>query len=171
MNVKSTLLAQLEIAWQLTEYHLNDLTTEECLWRPAAKGLSVEQGEDAKWRAAWPDHEGYDLGPPSIGWITWHIGFWWSMVIDHSFGDGTLSHTSIHWPGTADEACLWIRDLKDAWLSHLAPLTDDDLASTQLTKWPMKDQPFAHVIGWVNIELTKNAAEIGYARFLYGVRT
>jgi hypothetical protein len=26
------------------------------------------------------------------------------------------------------------------------------------------------VIAWVNVELTKNAAEIGYARFLYAVR-
>ena len=35
--------------------------------------------------------EGYDIGPPSIAWLTWHIGFWWSMVLDHSFADGTLS--------------------------------------------------------------------------------
>jgi hypothetical protein len=27
------------------------------------------------------------------------------------------------------------------------------------------------VIAWANIELTKNAAEIGYARFLHAVRT
>ena len=25
------------------------------------------------------------------------------------------------------------------------------------------------VVAWVNVELTKNAAEIGYARFLYAV--
>ncbi|HMH81922.1 MAG TPA: hypothetical protein VK531_03565 [Gemmatimonadales bacterium] len=28
-------------------------------------------------------------------------------------------------------------------------------------------RPFGDVIAWVNVELTKNAAEIGYARFLY----
>jgi len=26
------------------------------------------------------------------------------------------------------------------------------------------------VVAWVNVELTKNAAEIGYARFLHAVR-
>jgi len=26
------------------------------------------------------------------------------------------------------------------------------------------------LVAWVNLELTKNAAEIGYARFLYAVR-
>ena len=29
---------------------------------------------------------------------------------------------------------------------------------------------FGDVVAWVNIELMKNAAEIGYARFLYAVR-
>ncbi len=35
------------------------------------------------------------------------------------------------------------------------------------TRWPYRDRPFGDVIAWVNVELTKNAAEIGYARFLY----
>jgi hypothetical protein len=33
------------------------------------------------------------------------------------------------------------------------------------------NRPFADVIAWVSVELTKNAAEIGYARFLYATRT
>src|SRR5207249_9656107 len=84
-------------AWKLASFHLDGLTTEECLWLPAHKGLHVHQVSDGRWRADWPDHEGYDVGPPSIAWLTWHIGFWWSMAIDHSFGDGSLrseEHTS-----------------------------------------------------------------------------
>lgn len=53
------------------------------------------------------------------------------------------------------------------WLEQL---TDDDLHSTQRTRWPLQDRPFGDVIAWANVELTKNAAELGYARFLYAVR-
>ena len=34
----------------------------------------------------------------------------------------------------------------------------------------MRDRPLGDVVAWVNLELMKNAAEIGYARFLYAVR-
>ena len=80
---RDTLLRQFDTAWKLMSYHLDGLTTDECLWRPARKGLHVAQGADGVWRADWPEHEGYDLGPPSIAWITWHVGFWWSMALDH----------------------------------------------------------------------------------------
>jgi hypothetical protein len=51
-------------------------------------------------------------------------------------------------------------------------MTDDDsdLRSTQRTRWPFSDRPFGDVVAWVNVELTKSAAEIGYACFLYAVR-
>lgn len=111
-NAPHYLVRQFETAWKLTIFHLDGLTTAECLWRPAHSGLHVHLSADGTWDADWPTHERYDLGPPSIAWLTWHLCFWWSMVMDHSFGD---------------------------------------------------------VVAWVNMELTKNAAEIGYARCLYAV--
>lgn len=93
---------QFETAWKLANYHLQGLTTDECLWRPAAKGLHVRQAADGTWRADWPQHEGYHLGPPSIAWLTWHIGFWWSMVLDHSFGEAKLTREQVTWPGSAE---------------------------------------------------------------------
>jgi hypothetical protein len=163
------LVRQLETAWALTRYHLDSLTTEECLWRPGAKGLHVVQTASG-WRAEWPEHEGYDLGPPSIAWITWHIGFWWQMVLDHCFGGGTLSKESVFWPGDADAVRAWIGGLRDRWLAELQRSTDEDLRSTARTRWPFQDRPFGDVVAWVNVELTKNAAELGYARFLHAVR-
>ena len=163
------LARQFDTAWKLTEYHLNGLTTEECLWRPAPQGLHVQQAADGKWRADWPDHEGYDLGPPSIAWTTWHLGFWWSMVLDHSVAEGALSREKVHWPGDADGVRTWIERLQSQWRDLLGQLTDDDLRSTRRTRWPYRDRPFGEVVAWANIELTKNAAEIGYARFLYAV--
>ena len=73
-ETRGFLLRQLDIAWKLTGYHLDGLTTEECLWRPASAGLQTRQRPDGRWEGEWPEHEGYDLGPPTIGWITWHRG-------------------------------------------------------------------------------------------------
>jgi hypothetical protein len=168
-ELRDTLLRQFDIAWGLTEYHLNGLTTDECLWRPAGKGLHVHP-RDGAWHADWPESEGYDLGPSSIGWITWHMVFWWTSVLDHSFGAGTLERHQILWPGSADAAVARIRELHAAWRAEVERLTDDDLRATTRTRWPFSDKPFADLIGWLTIELTKNAAELGYARFLYAAR-
>ncbi len=169
-ETRGTLIRQLETAWKLAALHLDGLTTEECLWRPAHKGLHVHRLPDGSWRADWPEREDYDIGPPSIAWLTWHVGFWWSMVLDHSFGDGVLARANVMWPGTADEVRAWLGRLEGAWRAALARVGDDDLRSAERTRWPFRDRPFGDVVAWVNVELTKNAAEIGYARFLYAVR-
>lgn len=163
------LIRQHETAWKLTGIHLGGLATEECLWRPARRGLHVKQAADGAWRADWPDHEGYDLGPPSIAWLTWHMGYWWSMVLDHSVGKGSLSRETVTWPGTADGVREWLGRLQREWKAVLERTTDDDLRSMERTRWPFQARPFGDVVAWVNLELTKNAAEIGYARFLYAV--
>jgi hypothetical protein len=168
-EARGYLIRQFETVWKLTSLHLDGLTTEECLWRPAPEGLHVHQVPDGSWRADWPDHEGYDLGPPSIAWLTWHLGFWWSMVLNRSCGDGALSREEVTWPGSADAVREWLDGLQEEWRGILEQLTDDDLRSVQRTRWPFQDRPFGDVVAWVNVELTKNAAEIGYARFLYAV--
>jgi DinB superfamily len=169
-DVSDTLIRQFDTAWKLASYHLDGLTTEECLWRPASRGPHVRKAPDGSWHAEWPESEGYDIGPPSIAWLTWHVGFWWSMALDHSFGDATLTRDVVTWPGSAEDACAWIGGLRAEWAGALARLSDDERTSTARTRWPFRDRPFDDVAAWVNIELTKNAAEIGYARFLYGVR-
>ena len=169
-EARAYLIRQFDTAWKLTRYHLDGLTTEACLWRPAREGLHVHRATDGKWRADWPDHEGYDIGPPSIAWLTWHIGFWWSMVLDHSFGNRALSREDVTWPGNADEVIEWLELLERQWRVVLEQVTDADLRSSERTRWPFQDRPFGDVVAWANVELTKNAAEIGYARFLYAMR-
>jgi hypothetical protein len=161
---------QLATAWSLTTIHLTGLTTEECLWRPASSGLHVHELPDGGWRADWPEHERYDLGPASIAWLTWHLGFWWSMVLDHSFGSRTLKREQIAWPGNADDVRAWIERLHGEWSQMLDKATSESLRSTEYTRWPLEGRPFGDIVAWVNLELMKNAAEIGYARFLYAVR-
>ena len=169
-DARGYLNRQFDTAWKLATYHLDGLTTEECLWRPAPEGLHVRQDAGGVWRAEWPTHERYDLGPPSIAWLTWHVGFWWSMVLDHSIGEGTCTRERVTWPGDADGVRAWIGRLHGEWSAALERLADEDLRSARLTRWPFRDRPFGDVIAWANIELAKNAAEIGYARFLYAVR-
>ena len=164
------LLHQLQTAWSLASYHLESLTSEECLWRPAKQGLHVERDENGMWRADWPEHERYDLGPPSIAWITWHMTFWWSMALDHSFGQATLSREQVFWPGTAEATRARIGQLHDEWQSRIESMTDSELADASLVRWPFQGRTFGHLIAWCNLELTKNASELGYARFLYAVR-
>src|SRR5438132_9999610 len=82
------------------------------------------QVSDGRWRADWPDHEGYDVGPPSIAWLTWHIGFWWSMAIDHSFGDGSLSRENVLWPGKAAGVREWRGRLQWRWQGVLGQVCD-----------------------------------------------
>ena len=167
----AVLTSQLDTAWKLASYHLDGLTTEECLWRPAARGLHVHRASDGSWTADWPESEGYEIGPPSIAWIAWHMGFWWSMVYDHSFGDATLTRERVLWPGDADGVRAWLGGLHSRWRAAIERLSADDLRDVSRTRWPFRDRPFADVIAWANVELTKNAAEIGYARFLYASRT
>lgn len=167
--VRETLDAQLGTAWKLLELHLTGLDDEECLWRPAARGLHVFQA-DGVWRAEWPESEGYEIGPPSVAWLTWHIGFWWSMALDHSFGDGTLGREDVTWPGSADATRAWLTGLRDEWTDALAELSDDDWRSAERVRWPFTDRPFHRLAAWLNLELMKNAAEIGYCRFLYAAR-
>jgi hypothetical protein len=163
------LVRQHEIAWRLTAHHLKDLGDGECLWRPSGRGPHVAI-EQRRWRGEWPDHEGYDLGPPSIAWLLWHIDLWWSMVLDHSFGDASLAADAVASPGTADALVDRIASLHGRWTRELEGLDDDELLTSRRTRWPFRDRPFADVVAWVNTELTKNAAEIGYARFLFATR-
>ena len=167
---RELLIGQFDLAWKLLDFHLRGLTTDECLWRPADRGLHVHRSGDGRWQADWPEREDYDIGPPSIAWITWHIGYWWSMVLDHSFGARTLSREAVYWPGDAGGVRSWLTSLSDQWRARLAQVTDDELDSRERTSWPYTDRPFSDVAAWANIELTKNAAEIGYARFVYAAR-
>src|SRR5437660_571174 len=78
-----------------------------------------------RWRAVWPDHEGDDGGAPPIAWLPWHVGFWCSLAIDHSLGDGSLSRENVLWPGTADGVREWLGRLQRQWQGVLEQVSDD----------------------------------------------
>ena len=169
-EIREILRRQLDIGWRLMTFHLRDLTTAECLWRPTQSGPSV-QFVKGSWVADWPEREDYKLGAPTVAWLTWHVGYWWSMVLDHSFGRADLRRESVAWPGDADSVRRWLDTLHERWIREVQAIDDDDLRSMDRTHWPFTGRSFADVCAWANLELMKNAAEIGYVRFLYAART
>ncbi len=166
-NVLDCLLNQFEISWQLLTCHLDGLTVEECLWEPTEKGIFLKKSDKNKWKGDFPATEGYEMGPPNIGWLTWHIDYWWSMTINHSFGDCKLDKDAIEWQPSVNHILDTFNKHKDKWLEQLSGLSDQDINSKTFSKWPVQDCPFSDIISWLNVELMKNAAEIGYVRFLY----
>jgi hypothetical protein len=60
--------------------------------------------------------------------------------------------------------------LHGQWVADVAALSDGELAATERTRWPFTGRPFHQLGAWLSLELMKNAAEIGYCRFLYAAR-
>lgn len=163
---------QLDIAWALFEYHLDGLDDALCLWEPAPRCWTVRPDERGRWVADWQVPEPDPVPAVTIGWLTWHIGYWWTTTLGHCFDTGAPEREEITWPGSADAAARWLRGLKDRWLTALSELTDADLDSTDRTAglpWGA-GLALVDVAGWVTVELTKNVAEIGLIRNLHGAR-
>ena len=92
------------------------------------------------------------------------------MALNHSFGDQTLDVKDVTWPGDADSLRTRLLDLRNEWVEAIETLDGKELMSKTKTRWPVKDKMFSGIVGWVNMELMKNTAELGYIRFLYTQR-
>jgi hypothetical protein len=105
---------------------------------------------------------------PTIGWVTWHIGWWWTVTIDHAPGWAPRNRGEIRWPGEGPATIGWLRGLRRDWLAVLEHLTDADLDVTAPFPWHNNpERTVAHMVSWVNSELMKNTAEIGQLRLLH----
>lgn len=166
IGIKENILFQLDMCWQLYLYHTENLGEEEAYWTLNPTGLQVRR-KDKEWCVDWPESESYEIGPASISWTMWHIIYWWSAAIDGNFGQGALNKDDIPWPGSVEKAKAAIKSLHDKWISILNDLTDEDFQLKDHAKWPFEGRSFADIALWLNAELMKNAAEIGYGRFLY----
>lgn len=92
--------------------------------------------------------------------------------MNHSFGEQTLKSEQVMWPGDAESLKLQLNELKEEWLEAIQRLDSRELAATKKSWGPVQDKTLSAIVGWVNMELMKNAAELGYVRYLYhiGVR-
>ncbi|MBW0118119.1 DinB family protein [Pseudonocardia sp. KRD-169] len=157
---------QFELTWSLLELHLDALEPADVLWEPAAHVWTVRPGDDG-WIPDWADAEPDPIPVPTIGWVTWHIGWWWSVALDHAQGRPPRDRMQIRWPGDLASTVAWLRALRVEWLSVLDGLTDADLDDPAPFPWPPEQGlRVAHMIAWVTVELTKNVSEIGQLRLV-----
>jgi hypothetical protein len=167
---------QLGVSWSLLEPHLKDVTDEEALWEPASNCWNVRRRPDGTWAADWAVPEPEPAPVPTVAWAMWHIGLWWEQAYAHCFGpsggsatqlDWSAAASSTPWPGEVASAVRWLNECHDRWTGALGSLSEKDLDSTERTGW-FADGSFSlgHVFAWANVELMKNAAEIGTLRHL-----
>ncbi len=119
------------------------------------------------WRPDWAEVEPDPLPVPTIGWLTWHIDWWWSTAIDHLTGATPRDRTDVAWPGNGAAAVSRLRELATRWRRLLEGPAAVDLDGPSSYPWGADaGRTVAHTALWVNVELTKNVAEIGQLRML-----
>lgn len=160
--------SQFDLAWALADLHLTALRDDDMLWEPAPLCWTVRQDSSGVWRPDWADAEPDPIPVPTIGWLTWHIDWWWSTAIDHLTAAPLRDRTDVTWPGSGAAAISRLRDLAAQWR---AILTTADLQRPCAFPWGADaGRTVAHTALWVNVELTKNIAEIGQLRLLRAAR-
>lgn len=90
------------------------------------------------------------------------------MVLDYSFGEGKLTQENIKVHPDVESVKTAIRSLIAKWEDILDNLKEEELYSKAYTAFPFNNEvAFHQLASWLNLELMKNAAEIGYVRFEY----
>ncbi|MGX2998709.1 DinB family protein [Streptomyces sp. JNUCC 64] len=158
---------QSDLTWALFAYHLERLQPADFLAEPpVAHVWTVRPAPDGTWVPDWADSEPDPVPVPTVAWLTWHIGWWWSTTLDHLAGRTPPERAEVTWPGDGAAAVAWLRELRARWTTTLDGLADTDLDAP--ASFPADDPGYtvAHQLAWVNAELMKNAAEIGRAQLL-----
>ncbi|MEU0539637.1 DinB family protein [Nocardia sp. NPDC005978] len=163
---------QFELVWALLDYHLERLDDHDFGWEPAQLTWTVRADGNGGWVPDWADSEPDPIPVPTVAWLTWHIGWWWTVAIDHGRHRTPHERTEIRWPGPGSATIEWLRDLRAQWLDILDTITDAELDAPAEFPWPSDaGKAVAHAVAWVNAELMKNAAEIGQLRLLRAANT
>lgn len=157
---------QFELVWALTDLHLSALAGDDFLWEPAHLVWTVHRDASGRWYPDFAETEPDPIPVPTIGWLTWHMIFWWSTALAHLTGQPPPPRTEIDWPGPS-ASVERIRELSAQWRDLLAALTSTNLAAPSAFPWgDDSGRTVADTVLWLHVELTKNAAEIGQLRMI-----
>ncbi|EID56579.1 DinB family protein [Saccharomonospora xinjiangensis] len=166
-NRRDLVRRQFDLTWSLLDLHLTELVAEDFVWEPAQHCGTMRQDTGGTWVADFAESEPHPIPVPTIGWVTWHLGWWWTAALDHARGRKPRGHDEIPWPGVGEATIDWVRGLRAEWIAVLDQLSDEDLDSTASFPWPEEaGRTVADTVAWVNAELMKNTAEIGQLRVL-----
>ena len=158
---------QFDLAWALADLHLTALVPDDFLWEPAPLTWTVRPDANGVWRPDWADVEPDPVPVPTVAWLTWHIDWWWSTALDQLEGLAPRDRTEVTWPGP-DAVVARLRGLAARWRDALPGA--DPVAPSAFPWGAGTDHTVAHTALWVNVELTKNVAEIGQLRLLRAAR-
>jgi len=163
--VVDNLLWQFDLVWTLAELHFVNLVEDDCLWQPSPISWTVRRDAAGLWRPDFAEVEPDPVPTPTIGWLMWHIDWWWSSAVNQLRGRPPPAREHITWPGQGNAAITHLRQLSDNWRTLVAQLDDDDLHRPSSFPWhPDTGHTVTHTAMWVNVELTKNITEIGQLR-------
>ena len=150
--MRNVLLRQLELAWSFARDFVVDGVDEAvALWEPSGNVVTVHRTNE-EWVADWPDEERPPLPDATIGWLLWHIEYWWTNAADAAEGLPTRTPDQVRWSGSTAGLVAAYRRWRGILEKH-----DLNALVTGLMPEP---RPFSFVAAWVNFELTKNLAEI-----------
>jgi hypothetical protein len=161
-----TLQWQFGLTWRLAQVHLPSLTDDLCLWEPSPHSWTVRPDADGTWRADWADAEPDPTPTATIGWLTWHLLWWWSGLLSATREETPLAHHEVAWPGSTADTVQRLEALSTEWADVLSSLKDGDLERPFAYPWT-EPRPLRIALAWANVELMKNIAEIGYVRILF----
>lgn len=149
---RKLLQQQLGIAWSFAEdVVFAAIDHDRCLWEPSSHVVTVRKGSGG-WMADWPDEEHAPLPEVTIGWLLWHVEWWWNNAARAVRAEQMLRPAEHRWSGSTAGTL----DCKDVWDPLLAAADLD----RQVTGLMPKPQSLAFVAAWVNFELTKNLSEM-----------
>ena len=167
VSVREVLVDQFDLVWALTELHLAALSEDDFPWRPSDLVWTVRQDADGAWRPDWADVEPDPIPVPTVAWLTWQMLWYWTTALARLEQRDPPDRHDVTWPGTGMAAIDALRDLSTRWRAALVALDDEGLARPSAFPWPADaGRTVAHMVAWLNVELAKNAAEIGQIRMI-----
>lgn len=143
---------QLDITWGFaTRFVLPMIDMQTSLWKPSANIVTVRK-INGQWKADRPDEDTPPLPEATIGWLLWHVEWWWTNAARALRGAQTISPANHSWSGST----AGVVAAKATWDAAL-PEFHLDTTIENLMPTP---RSAAFVSAWVNFELTKNIAEM-----------
>lgn len=156
-----TLQWQFRMSWALArDFHLPRLTDEVCKWSPHPDAITVRLQSDGSWLGDWIEPPAGEPWSVSVAWLTWHLQLWLTQALAELSMSDVPTHTEVFWPGTASGVIHELDRLATNWTGVLQGVADLDLNRPTTFPWP-DPRPLHRLLSWVNMEMMKNAAEIG----------
>lgn len=173
------LVDQLEAHWQhQLRPRLDGLTDDEYFWQPVPGCWTLSRRGESKAPVSIGAGEfTVDYAPPpydrepvtTMAWRLAHLIVLFGPPGAPHFGGPPADPSTLHFPGTAQEALRQLDDGHDAWVSDVRSLGVAGLARPQGAMSPPEfaDAPLAKLVLYINVEIIHHGAEICLLRDLY----